>query len=185
MPKYNQYQYGVRIGMYAIAIFSAVQWVYSMLLPTIVKCIRVKPAYMISQLIATVCYVLFLVFDIKNFDVPAVAMVLTAMLAINFCTMNSIPFALISTTSAEDAGLYMGVLNSAAVVAQTVANNIASPIIKWQHDNATWGIGFGAIFSVFACIMVFFIVDDTNNNNKTEKNSKGKEDSPLLTDTDA
>jgi len=149
-----KYEDGVKMGMYGLALFAGIQWLYSFVLPAIVKTIGVRASYLLSQLLATVCFVLFLFFD-KNLPV---VLVLTGLLAINFTTFNSIPFALIaSDDSKEDAGLYMGVLNSASVVAQTITNLISGAIVLWKNEDVAWGIAFGGILSVIACLCVFLI----------------------------
>ncbi len=38
-------------------------------------------------------------------------------------------------------------LNSAGVVAQTVTNSLASPILSWKDQNVAWAIAFGGILA--------------------------------------
>jgi len=160
------YEKGVKMGMYGLAIFAACQWVYSLILPFIVRKINVKATYFFSQLIATACYILFLFFN-----TPAIGLILMSALSINFTTFNSVPFALVaSVASKDDAGLYMGVLNSAAVVAQTVTNSIAGLIISREDENVAWAIAFGGCISLIACVLVFILPNIT----------KTKEEEPLL-----
>ncbi len=47
------------MGFYGLAIFSGVQWIYSFILPYVIGAIGVKMAYLFSQVIATVAYLLF------------------------------------------------------------------------------------------------------------------------------
>jgi len=168
---HSVYQNGVKTGMYALAIFAAIQWMYSLILPQMIKLIKVIPSYLISQLIATACYILFLFFN----QIP-IAIVLTSMLSINFTTFNSIPFAVVANAAGKkDAGLYMGVLNSASVVAQTVTNLIAGTIVGWKDQNVAWGIAFGGCISVLACFATFFI--------HAEEEKKIEEKIPLMSDS--
>jgi len=148
----SKYKDGVRMGMYGLAIFAGVQWVYSFLLPHVVNRIGVRAAYFISQFIATACYVLFLFFS-KSY----LGFIVMGFIALNFTTFNSVPFALVSDYAKDDAGLYMGVLNSAAVVAQMVSENAAGGMVAWKNEDVSYGIAVGAIFSILACVMVFFI----------------------------
>jgi len=160
------YEKGVKMGMYGLAIFAACQWMYSLVLPFIVRKFNVKASYFSSQLIATACYVLFLFFNS-----PIVGLILMGALSLNFTTFNSVPFALVaSVASKDDAGLYMGVLNSAAVVAQTVTNLIAGLIISREDENVAWAIAFGGCISLIACVLVFVLPNIT----------KTKEEEPLL-----
>jgi hypothetical protein len=85
----ERFRYGVKIGMYALAIFAAVQLVYSLIMPEIIKRIGIKLSYFFSQIIAGTCLLLFI-----WFHDPIVAIVLTACVAINFTSFNSIPFGL-------------------------------------------------------------------------------------------
>jgi hypothetical protein len=50
-----------------------------------------------------------------------------------------------------------GVLNSAGVVAQTVTNSVASPILSWKDQNVAWAIAFGGILAGVASLLVWFI----------------------------
>eukprot|EP01091_Cochliopodium_minus_P016725 TRINITY_DN6349_c0_g1_i1.p1 TRINITY_DN6349_c0_g1~~TRINITY_DN6349_c0_g1_i1.p1 ORF type:complete len:478 (-),score=90.73 TRINITY_DN6349_c0_g1_i1:14-1447(-) len=145
--------YGVKMGMYALAGFAGVCTIYSLLLPPLIRLTNIHVCYFFSQLLATACYVMFLFFD-----TPVMAFVLTSLVGINYTTFNSIPFALVtSAADPSDAGLFMGVLNSGSVVAQTVTNIIAGQIVAAKHQNVQWGIAFGSVFSVLAMIMVFFL----------------------------
>jgi len=148
----TKYQDGVRMGMYGLAIFAGVQWFYSFILPIIVEKLGVKFTYLFSQVLATAAFVLFLFFH--RVDVGFVLMGVTA---INFTTFNSVPFALVANSAKNDAGLYMGVLNSASVVAQTVTNLAAGAVVGWKGEDVSWGIAFGACLSVIACVLVFFV----------------------------
>lgn len=48
---------GLKMGLYASACFAAASFLYSLVLPFIIKVLGVKTAYLISQVIATGCYV--------------------------------------------------------------------------------------------------------------------------------
>ena len=48
------------MGMYGLAIFAAIQWIYSFLLAPQIRVIGVKATYLLSQLLASACYILFL-----------------------------------------------------------------------------------------------------------------------------
>jgi len=157
-------QTGLQMAMYGLAIFAFVQWLFSVILPKYIDIAGVKGTYISTQLVATVCYILF-AFYAHPLVVP---LVLLAGVAPNFTTFNSIPFALIGNTGKEDAGLYMGVLNSAAVISQTVANFMAGAIIH-KYNDVKWGIAFGGIFSVIACILVLIIQTPSKEKEDIEK----------------
>ena len=58
----------------------------------------------------------------------------------------------------DNAGLYMGVLNAASVVSQTVINLASGQIVKAKGDvDPAWGMGFGAIPSLLAAVLVWAI----------------------------
>jgi hypothetical protein len=48
---------GLKMGLYASACFAAASFLYSLVLPLIIKGVGVKVAYLSSQVIATGCYV--------------------------------------------------------------------------------------------------------------------------------
>jgi hypothetical protein len=111
-----------------------------------------------SQFLATAVYASLL--ELRQW--PAAAIAVIAIAAINFAAFNSIPFALVSRlTAGANGGLYMGVLNSAAVVSQVVAiNAVAAPVIKATSD-AAWGIATGSIFGLLALVWGMVCVHGT------------------------
>lgn len=117
--------------------------------PAVIRASNPKLVYLGSQLLATAAYASLLVLR----QWPAAAIAVIASSAINFAAFNSIPFALVSgLTAGANGGLYMGVLNSAAVVSQVISiNAVAVPVIKSTGDT-TWGIASGALFGLLALV---------------------------------
>jgi solute carrier family 45 protein 1/2/4 len=149
----DAYREGVKMGMYALAAFAGLQTVYSLVMPSIIKVLRIKPTYFITQLISAGCFLAFFWVDQKWIVFP-----LTALVAINFATFNSIPYGLVTSCSnKDDAGLYMGVLNSASVVAQTVTTSIAGAIVNHQHQDVKWGIAFGGFLAFVGGLLVWIL----------------------------
>src|SRR5690606_1595389 len=102
---------GIEKGMYAIALFAAFTFIYSFILPYIIRCMGVKGAYLLTQVLCIVVYGLPPI--ISDLPYPAI-MIIVALIGPNFGTLHSIPFALASTYSTGDSeGLSMGVLNFA------------------------------------------------------------------------
>jgi len=146
---------GLLMGMYSLALFAALQFNFSLMLPYIVMRLGPKFTYFATQVIATGCFAA--VWAINPL-LPWHVLLFCTLTAWNFTAFNSIPFALTSEIAgASKSGLYMGVLNSASVVAQTVCGFIVAPIIKVKNDDVTWGIGVGGVFSVLACVAVLFM----------------------------
>eukprot|EP01099_Mayorella_cantabrigiensis_P007512 TRINITY_DN666_c0_g2_i1.p1 TRINITY_DN666_c0_g2~~TRINITY_DN666_c0_g2_i1.p1 ORF type:complete len:212 (-),score=48.25 TRINITY_DN666_c0_g2_i1:174-719(-) len=142
--------------MYSLAVFSAVSFFYSLILPYIIGLLGVKPAYFISQLISTAAYFLFF-FWADYFAYQGIAFVLVASTALNFATMNSVPYALVSDiVGGRDAGLYMGALNAGAVVAQSVSGQTAAIVLAF--GDLSDAIAVGAIFGLLACIFVWKVI---------------------------
>ena len=193
-PAYVNSRRGTVMGFYSLAVFAGVQFLYSLVAPSIVKIIGLKWAYFIPQLIATVAYILapFMAYPGKHWPIPAIITVF-ALVGPNFMAFNSVPFALVSgITSGASGGLYMGVLNSASVVAQTATNSFASLILKAikplplnttpPTQNVAWGIAFGGIFSAIACIWcLIFIRDDMV---KKTEDGEVSEKKPLIQNQD-
>ena len=177
---------GVKMGMYGLAVFAVFQWIFSLVLAPFIRCWRVNFVYAITQLLATVCYIAFLfvtMLDDLTKEV-AVTFAIMALLAINFTTLNAVPYGLVrGVTGNKDSGLYMGVLNAASVIAQTFANLLTSPILKCtaetkytaysisssasssafiveKRQNVVYAIIFGGIFSVFATICSLFLKEE-------------------------
>jgi len=81
------YSEGVQLAMYALAVFSVAQWIYAFVLPWFIKKTSVAVSYAVSQAIASACFISFMF--IEN---PYVLMAVMALIAVNFTTMNSVPF---------------------------------------------------------------------------------------------
>lgn len=178
---------GVQMGMYGLAAFAVSQWLFSLVLAPLVRASSVRIVYVGTQLLASVCYIAFYwvtLFHGLTTQV-VVAFVLMALIAANFTTMNSVPFALVrNITGTRDAGLYMGVLNAASVVAQTVTNLLSgllltltatkTPYYSSEHslsssssseasgsnENVAIALLFGGALSVFAMIAGFFLKEE-------------------------
>lgn len=193
-PAYINNRRGTQVGFYSLAIFAAVQFLYSLVAPKIVDGIGLKWAYFIPQLVATAAYIStpFLSYPYKRVPVPVVVTVF-CLVAPNFVAFNSVPFALVSgLTSGASGGLYMGVLNAAGVVAQTTTNLIVSAILKVAKplplntpiptQNVGYGIAFGGIASALACIWCLVFIRD----NMVKKNLDGEVDEkkPLIQNQD-
>jgi MFS family permease len=148
---------GLQMGLYTSAIFAATSFVFSLISPYLITLVGAKITYGFTQIVATVCYVLL--FFIDKFPEPVIsAIVLSSLVALNYTAFNSLPFVFLKdTVKEEEGGLYIGVLNSACVVAQTASLYIASGLVYWQHQNVAWGIAWGAVPSLVAFIVLFFV----------------------------
>lgn len=155
----NQYNHGVQIGFYALALNAAVSFFYSVSQTPLLKQIGIKPTYFVSQVIATICFTLMWILSIKGAISIPVALILTALVAINFTAFNSIPFALLAdSVASSEMGLYMGVLNSAATVSQVATNMLAgNVIVARENQNVAWALCFGAALSAVASMLVWII----------------------------
>ena len=193
-PAFIANRRGTQMGFYSLAVFAAVQFLYSLVAPVFVNVLGLKWAYFAPQLVATACYVAapFMARPGKSIHV-AIIIAVFAMVAPNFVAFNSVPFALVSgLTSGASGGLYMGVLNALGVVAQTITNSIVSVILKSTKplpinthpptQNVGYGIAFGGIASAIACIWCLIFIRD----NMVKKSLDGEVDEkrPLIQNPD-
>jgi len=157
-------KYGIVIGMHGLALFAALAFNFSLMLPFFVKRFGPKITYIGTQIVATGCY--FAIFFIK--PLPSwEALLFTSVTAWNFTAFNSIPFAITTDiVGTEKCGLYMGVLNSASVIAQTVSGAIVTPLLHAKNNDVTWAILLGAVFSILAIFAAFFL--ETRNEDKNQ-----------------
>lgn len=154
------------LAFYVTSIFSAVQFVWSLVQSGVTSRVGVKNVYLATQVLATACYI-SLAFVTK---LKALAITLLVLVSFNFAATNSIPFALVAKyTSGSSGGLFMGVLNSASVLAQVISINavyqfISSAVnknVKPGQDNESVAIGIAAtsgLFSVIAVLWCLFAV---------------------------
>lgn len=156
---------GLLMGLYSLALFSTVQFTFSLVLPLLVdkKSLGPKWTYILTQIVTTACFVLLWYLDPLK---PWEALLFTSLTALNFGVFNSVPFALTTEIVGTDKiGLYMGVLNSASVVAQTVSGQLSNPVLTYMHDSRISTsddpryalLLVGAVFSLLAVIAAFFI----------------------------
>eukprot|EP01124_Arcella_intermedia_P021693 TRINITY_DN3086_c0_g1_i1.p1 TRINITY_DN3086_c0_g1~~TRINITY_DN3086_c0_g1_i1.p1 ORF type:complete len:453 (-),score=76.53 TRINITY_DN3086_c0_g1_i1:70-1428(-) len=147
--------WGTYMGMYGLALFSTIAFNFSLISPYIIDKIGPKMTYIITQLIATGCYIAIWALPTIS---PWQALLFTSIPAWNFTAFNSIPFAITSQiVGPKQSGLYMGVLNSASVIAQTLSGAISAPVLSARGDDVRWAIGVGGVFSVLAVIAAFFL----------------------------
>eukprot|EP01100_Stratorugosa_tubuloviscum_P009519 TRINITY_DN3992_c1_g1_i1.p1 TRINITY_DN3992_c1_g1~~TRINITY_DN3992_c1_g1_i1.p1 ORF type:complete len:460 (-),score=220.95 TRINITY_DN3992_c1_g1_i1:171-1550(-) len=168
------YKNGVKMGMYALSAYSGASLLFALVLPSIIKKFGFKIPYYITQIIASFCYVIFIIWQSTTS-----AFILSCLIATNFTAFNSIPFALTTeTVGGENSGLYMGVLNAASVVAQTVINLISGTIVKAADENVAWGIAFGAPFAFIGALCIWLLKEPKGKELRTQ--SEKSEESPLL-----
>ena len=196
--------HGIQMGMFGLAVFAAAQWLFSLVLAPLTRCFTVGGVYTVTQLLATGCYALF--YWLADFGeltfVVGLAWGVMAVIALNFTTMNSVPFGLVrGITGNKNAGLYMGVLNAASVVAQTVTNCIAGAILKATrtHESgsqSSWGsesssvidsgenvavaILMGAALSLIATFTAPFLRETKSEEEEEESPKSTEENQPLL-----
>lgn len=203
---------GIQMGMYGLAIFSFSQWLFSLVLAPFTRCLPVQWVYFITQLIATAGYLSF--YYLQRIASHTMAVGITyavmAIIAINFTTMNSLPFGLVrGITGTKNAGLYMGVLNAASVVAQTATNMLAGLVLTLTAShpsdnsafastaesslasslapagsvqNVTYAIVFGGGLSILASVFALFLREERAANVPgTAVNPE--ESMPLINDT--
>ncbi|KYR02270.1 hypothetical protein DLAC_01100 [Tieghemostelium lacteum] len=164
---------GIKYGFYAIAAFSAVSFLFSFFSPKLIHLLGARFVYSITQAIAGVSFILLLVFDRPQ---PWLAIMLNGFIGFNFTCFNSIPYALaIEVIDKKDAGLYMGVLNSSAVVSQTISIFTAGRIESWKNEDVAWAIAYGGIFSLLGAIVAWILPTP-----KSLQSSKDDENKPLL-----
>ncbi len=149
------FQQGVRMSLYNSAAFSFVSLLFSLVLPFLIgPPVGVKAVWLLTTVLSATCYGLFLIVQ----DVIA-AFAINAGVALNFCVFNTVPFALIPIfcSSTRDTGLYVGLFNSAAMIAQGVVNLIASGVLQLASQDVSWGVALGVPFGFLAAVAVVFL----------------------------
>jgi len=154
-PGDDNYRQGVRMSLYNSAAFSFVSLLFSFVLPfLVVPPVGVKAVWLLTTVLSATCYGLFLI--VSN---VVGAFAINAGIALNFCVFNSVPFALIPLYcgSTKNTGLFVGLFNSSAMIAQGIVNLIASGVVTLAQENVSWGIALGVPFGFFAAITVIFL----------------------------
>jgi hypothetical protein len=154
-PGDDNYRQGVRMSLYNSAAFSFVSLLFSFVLPfLVVPPVGVKAVWLLTTVLSATCYGLFLV--VSN---VVGAFAINAGIALNFCVFNSVPFALIPLYcgSTKNTGLFVGLFNSSAMIAQGVVNLIASGVVTLGQENVAWGVALGVPFGFLAAVAVVFL----------------------------
>eukprot|EP01133_Synstelium_polycarpum_P006565 gene6565-7611_t len=171
----GNYQKGVSWGFWASAFFSLSSYIFSFLLHPLIKIFGYKFVYSMTQVVAGVGMILFLVFDKPSL---AVALIITTMIGPNFTCFNSIPYALMAeTVPKRDAGMYMGVLNSAAVVSQTISILISGRIEASKNEDSAYAIAFGGCIAIAGGLIAWLL---PMKRDAEEVEINADEDKPLL-----
>ncbi|EGC31816.1 hypothetical protein DICPUDRAFT_57477 [Dictyostelium purpureum] len=178
---------GLEFGFYAQAALSAVSFLFSFFLSGLINLVGEKLVYSVSQAIAGACLILFLVFDHAS---PGLAIALTALVGINFCTFNAVPFAMmVKVIPSKDIGLYMGVLNSSAVVSQTISILTSGRVLAAKNQDTAWAMAYGGLFTILGVFLAWIlpkskgpelIIDENNNSDNNDNNKQSNETTPLL-----
>ena len=110
--------------------------------------------WLLTTVLSATCYGLFLI--VSN---VAGAFAINAGVALNFCVFNSVPFALIPLYcgSTRNTGLFVGLFNSSAMIAQGIVNLIASGVVTLGQENVAWGVALGVPFGFLAAVAVVFL----------------------------
>jgi len=175
----SDYNHGVQLGFYGMAINAAVSFSYSMIQTPLLGFIGIRPTFFLAQVIGTACLGALWALSWKGLLTVPIALIVTALLAINFAAFNSIPFALLAdAVPSAKIGLYMGVLNSASTLAQVFTNVVAGKLVSAKDENVAWAFCLGAGLSAFASILVWIVKVPTE---ITEDKTDISEKSPLLT----
>jgi len=155
----KDYNHGVQLGFYGLALNAVVSFLYGITQTFYLKHIGIKPTYFITQVIATVCFAAMWILSVDHRLTVAIALVLTAAVAMNFTAFNSIPFALLAdAVPNSQMGLYMGVLNSAATLSQVFTNVVAGKgVVAHANENVAWAFCVGAGLSAVASLLVWIV----------------------------
>ncbi|KAJ5074697.1 sugar transporter [Anaeramoeba ignava] len=152
----NDYDQGVRKGAFTFAMMSIVTVVCSIhVIDKLIEWFGHKIVYFASQILAAICWILPLWVTSVSGTVA-----LFSLVGINFTVFNAIPFSLLNLFSKkkEDEGLYVGVLNSFAVIAQTISNFVAgSFVLHFADGKLQWSIATGGFFSIITGFLVFIL----------------------------
>ncbi|KAH3765613.1 transporter, major facilitator subfamily protein [Pelomyxa schiedti] len=160
--KMQLFERGVRMGMYGFALLSAAQWLFSLIQPSIVAKLGPAIVYCSAQAFATLGFVLLAVLPDIVWDLTlqlTFAYIIATIFGINYAVMNSIPFATVKslTEAQHSAGLIMGVLNAVCVLAQSLVNIVAGQIVHLLHEDLSYALLFGGLFSIAATAGALFM----------------------------
>lgn len=148
------YDEGVNFGMLVIAVSNVLVLLYSVVQSKVIEKFGLKLSYAMSQIIEGIC--LILVFFVKN---KYALMAIFAPLGISCTIFNSVPFSVVGLiVPQEQMGIYMGVLNSFAVVGQQCANFALGSGVGAISSRKAPIIGSGAFFAFIAAVMCIWII---------------------------
>jgi len=145
----EKYINGVSYGMLVVSISNVIVVLYSLFQGYTIEKLGMKLTFAISQIIATLC--LFPLYFLSN---KYTLMMVLAPLGFAFAVFNSIPFAIVGlTVPQEQMGVYMGLINSFAVIGQQLSNILLENVVASFSSKKGPVIASGFVFSIIASIM--------------------------------
>jgi solute carrier family 45 protein 1/2/4 len=160
-PSRNLYDKGVEYGSLGFATNLTVSALYSLIIHHLQYWFGVKRIYMFAHIIAVVCLLAPLLqftslYQTENTFI-AICLIWATLLGIYNATLTSIPYALIGmSVSKEDTGLYMGILNSAQVIAQLITNFILGVVVSYFKTEVS-AMVVGSVFAFIGCFAILFL----------------------------
>jgi hypothetical protein len=152
-PGSQRYDEGVRVGSLGFALFGAVTFAYSLVLPLLLRRAPLRWLWLGAQLIGSVALLIMLA---PAAQVPAASLTLAALVGLINASMGTISYALAGKFSgAEQSGLMIGVLNTLQVLAQLVANFLSSLAASLTGNTAA-GMATGGGFGLVASFVIAF-----------------------------
>ena len=143
------YKEGVAFGMMVIAISHLFVLIFGIFNNSIITILGMKFSYQLSQIIATIS--LFSIFLFRN---KWILLIFLAPLGISVLIFNSIPFAIIGmSVPFEQMGVYMGVLNTYAVVGQQLSNFLLFSGLSFFIPSKSILIASGSIFALISAFL--------------------------------
>jgi solute carrier family 45, member 1/2/4 len=170
---------GVRMGAFALTLYSLVSLIYTCILPPLLTAIGIKPVYMFSQGLFAFCMLATnIVASIAPSSVPPrqttptaapttpaeiLAIVLIATCGISWATSMVVPFSLIGNyvNQGEDGGLILGIHNIFIVVPQIVTTILSSLVFTVSGGPAglQFVLTFAGLSAIVSAIWVHMLKD--------------------------
>lgn len=169
---------GVRMGAFALTLYSLVSLVYTCVLPTLLTTFGIKPIYMFSQGLFALCMLatngatLLSAFSVNEPShmssstlptTPAeiLAVILVALCGISWATSMVVPFSLIGNyvNQGGDGGLILGIHNIFIVLPQIMTTLLSS--LVFILFNGPWGLQiiltFSGLCSIGSTVWIYLL----------------------------
>ena len=151
----DNYNDGVEMASFSLFLYSIVAFVYSILIPYIIKLkfLGHRSAWAGAMFFHSFIYIALILIHNKIFT-----MIMISLAGVNLATMHVVPWALVGfATAPSDNGVAFAIVNVCNAVPSLILNGFVNPLLEYLFSTLIPAMIFGAATMFIAGLLVFFV----------------------------